>query len=244
MSNEVCPTVGVLTDERMDRVLTQYRESPNLLGLIRNYLEIIEELHLQVCDLPSNFDIDTAVGDQLTILGKRLGFPRTHSVCNPQPVHGFDDGVTPSRFNLTGFGEPAANWIDDAEFYQSNITITNDETYRRFLKVRRYQMFQLYDLESVDNCVKILWGEQAVVAKATLGRVVIAPQRDLTSEEEALKKIYPRVIPVAPGLDIRFHFKVGNMSGFGEGFDGFYETEGDEKTSYMLNIEDVRPYEC
>lgn len=243
MSSEVCPAEGVLTEERIEKVLTQYRESPNLLGMIRTYLGIIEKIHLQVCDLPSRFDIDTATGDQLTLLGKRLGFPRTHSVCDPQPVHGFEC-EDPSRFTFSGFCEPSASWIDCAEFYLSNITITNDETYRKFLKVRRYQMMQLYNMDSLEESVKILWGDQAMVAEAKFGRVVLAPKRELSSEEEALKKIYPRVIPVAPGVDIRFHFLVGEISGFGNGFFGFCESEGDDTFSNMLCIEDVRPYEC
>lgn len=247
MSSEICPAFGVLTDERMDRVLTQYRESPNLLGTIRTYLNIIEKIHLQVCDLPSSFDIDSAVGDQLTIVGKRLGFPRTHSVCDPQPVFGFEcEGL---NYPVTGFCDDTGTWSDCVEFYQSIVTINDDETYRRFLKVRRFQMMQMFDIDSIEESAKILFGEQSMVASTRFGHVVIAPQRELTANEQRLIKIYPRVIPNAPGVEVHFHFPVGNIAGFGSGYYGFCEADesGDEiegTFSNWLCPENVKPYEC
>ena len=71
-----CPDINEMVEERIDRVLTQYRESPNLLFLLRTYLKAICSTGLNNCDLPEKFDINTAIGDQLTILGKRLGWPR------------------------------------------------------------------------------------------------------------------------------------------------------------------------
>lgn len=249
MSSETCPTVGVLTEERIDRILTQYRESPNLLGMIRTYMNLMEKVHSEICDLSLKFDIDTTVGHQLTLLGKRLGFPRTHSVCDPQPVFGFTCPDNSLNYPVTGFCDVSGTWSDCAEYYQSVVSINDDEIYRKFLKVRRYQMMQLYDIDSLEESVKILFGEQAVVASHKFNRVVIAPLRTLTDNENRLIKIYPRVIPSAPGVEVLFHFPVGNIAGFGAGYQGFCETDelGEEiegTFSNWLCPEDVKPYEC
>ena len=69
---------AVLADARLSRVLTQYRESPNLLGLIEAYLLELAEVIERADAIPAAFDIDTSTGDQLTLIGKWLGFPRVH----------------------------------------------------------------------------------------------------------------------------------------------------------------------
>jgi hypothetical protein len=61
-----------------NRVLTQYRESPKLLHVIRTFLGQACQTSEAVCDLPSYFNLDTAVGDQLTIIGKWMGLLMWH----------------------------------------------------------------------------------------------------------------------------------------------------------------------
>ena len=46
----------------------------------------VADVITSICDLPSYFDIDTEVGEQLTFLGRRMGWPRCHCICTSQPV--------------------------------------------------------------------------------------------------------------------------------------------------------------
>lgn len=222
-----CPVPDVLVEEEIDRVLTQYRESPKLLHVIRTWLRQIEGVIFSICDMPSYFDIDTAVGDQLTLLGRRMGFPRNHCICSVQPVFGFEcDGII-SEYQLAGFCDGNSTWQDCWPYGLSEISIEDDEMYRGFLKARRYQMISLYDMESLTEAIQHLWGETAWVIEAGEGRVVIAPGRDLTSQEASMLQVYPRVLPVAPGIRIRFHFgTVRSVFGFGEGWGAFCERPG------------------
>lgn len=269
MSQLICPEVGTLTEERISEVLTQYRESPKLLHLLRTYLKSVESTALKVCDLPSYFDIETAVGDQLTIVGKRLGWPRCHCVCDVQPVFGFDcDGVV-NDYPVAGFCDDTVSWIDCGDFGVGDVCINDDELYRKFLKVRRYQMLAYFDIESLNTCLQILWGSEATVIDAGHGRVVVTPGRDLSDVEIALLQLYPRVLPVALGVEVRFHFDRPKVFGFGDGWGGFCEpwvdsaslVTDDEETletesgadittgvltrdaPWMCEI-DVKPYSC
>lgn len=218
----VCPEPGELVEAAIGRVLTQYRESPNLLDLMRAFLSQAEEAVIATCAIPSFFDIETAVGEQLTLVGKRLGFGRCHCVCEVEPVFGFEcEGVIPG-YPILGFCDENT-WLNCGVTGISEICINDDETYRGFLLARRYQMLALYDRDSLTAALGHIWGPTAVVMDDGVGRVVMAPGRILTDADVALLQLVPRVLPVAPGIRQRFHFNAPRVFGFGEGWGGFCE---------------------
>jgi hypothetical protein len=75
-----CPVPATVIEDRITYLLTQYRESPKLIAVLRNAMREAAVLAQLICEIPDFFDLDTAVGDQLTIIGKWLGWPRCH--CN------------------------------------------------------------------------------------------------------------------------------------------------------------------
>lgn len=218
-----CPADNELVEEQIDRILTQYRESPNLLFLLRTYLRQIEIVYQGVCELPEKFDIETAVGDQLTLIGKRIGWPRCHCVCYAKPVFGFKCGTYPTSYPITGFCDTNSTWKDCDEAGLQTVCLEDDEVYRTFLKVRCYQMLAKFDRASLLVCIRMFFGDTAVILSAKNGRIVIAPGRALTNEEANIVQLYPRVLPVQPSIDIRFHFGALPVFGFGEGWEGFCE---------------------
>lgn len=256
-------------NERLNRVLTQYRESPKLLHMIRTYLRQVEMVAQSICDLPSKFDLETAQGEQLTLIGKRLGFPRRQCVCETQPVFGFNCGGEVYGVSIFGFCS-GATWSDCSDVGVSFVDITDDELYRKFLKVRVYQTQAYFDLGSLKECINILWGETARIMRKRNGMIVIAPGRPLTIPEQSVLQLYPRVLPVALGVTVRFHFGSDHPFGFGEGWSGFCEgrdtggdplkTEDDESILTESGNEilidglrldpdwlcayDVKPYDC
>lgn len=232
-----CLDPAALVEKRIDNILTQYRESPKLLHLIRTLLRQVVDVHTHICDMPYYFDLTYAVGEQLTFLGKELGFPRSHCICNNQPVFGFECDDAPIDYLIGGFCDENVDWADCGPFGVSEISINNDEMYRAFLMVRRYQMLQLYDLDSLTTCLRILWGETAMVMEASAGIVVVAPGRELTQSEQALLQVYPRVLPVAPGVRLKFHFGTTRVFGFGEGWGGFCEPIGEDEASIITETE-------
>lgn len=217
-----CPADrNALIEAEIDRVMTQYRESPNLLGILRADLNQIFEALQVACSVPDFFDINTAIGDQLTILGRRLGWPRDHCFCTTHPVFGFDCEGESSFYQISGFCVEGVRWADCIDFGTGTFTIDDDETYRKFLKVRRYQFLALYDIDSLNECARILFGPQALVLDSGNRKVVIAPGRTLTTYEASLLPLYRRVLPVAFGIDVCFHFRSLHPFGFGDGWGGF-----------------------
>src|ERR1700754_4525413 len=100
-----CVDQTTFVEAGVDRVLTQYRESPKLLHTMRTYLGQAWQVSQAICNLPNYFSLDTAVGDQLTIIGKWMGFPRCHCVCDVQPVFGFSCGPSTDTRPIVGFCE-------------------------------------------------------------------------------------------------------------------------------------------
>lgn len=228
-----CPEPGVLVEEEIDRVLTQYRESPHLLGVIRSALGQVEDAYLALCELPSFFDLNTAVGDQLTLLGKRLGFPRCHCVCTIPPVFGFDCGNSyGGPYTIVGFCDETGTWKDCRETGTADVCIDNDEAYRRILKARRYQMLGMYDYASLLSAAQALWGANASVSTLGGGRVVVAPGRALTAYETMIRQIAFRALPIAPGITVLTSDADGPVFGFGTGWAGFCGP--DRPPRYML----------
>lgn len=232
----VCYTDFESVEARVDKILTQYRESPKLLHLIRTYLRQVEVIHQSLCALPEAFDLETAVGDQLSILGRRMGFPREHCVCTTQPAFGFDcNGADP--LSVDGFCSEVT-WVDCDTSGLAFVTIVEDELYRKFLKVRRYQMTGRFDRPSLEASIKTFWGEQSKILDSGHGQVVIGIGRPLTASELAIVQLYPRVLPTPLGVRIRFHFGSMLVFGFGAGWGGFcdgFAEQGDQLTTESLN---------
>lgn len=234
-----CVDPSELIDAGLNRILTQYRESPNLLFLLKNYLGQAAEAHLAICEMLDYFDLDTAVGHQLTLIGKRMGFPRTHCICDVEPVFGFSCGN--DDYPIVGFCSDGT-WLDCSGTGIAEITIDDDDLYRSMLKARRYQMQRRYGINDLTAALHEIFGPTAMVLDAGQGRVVVAPFRELTQLELSAMDIIGRVLPVAPGIRKYVHLGTSLVAGFGDGWGGFcdeYEdgTLIDLGGGYVLGIE-------
>lgn len=229
-------------DERLTRVLTQYRESPNVLGLLNIYLKAIASAGERTRNLPDRFDLDTATGDQLTLIGKALGWPRVHCVCSTERVFGFEcDGVVNVQ-PIAGFCEEEFSTWSHCAITIGEIDIVDDEVYRSLLKSRVRQLKGNFNLESLENALKDIFGEFARVVSSGAGYVTVSPGRELTASETPLLQIYPRVLPVALGVKVLFHFDSSEIFGFGSGWGGFCDNGG-EDAPWLCEVE-IDVYNC
>lgn len=186
--------------DALSKVLTQYRESPRLLGMIEAYLKGVCEVEDELKTMAAKFDIDVAVGEQLTIVGRWLGFPRCHNVPTAIPVFGFEcDGVS-SDYNLAGFCEGAL-WIGCPGVSSFEVCINDDDLYRNFLYVRRYQLLGYNDYRTFVFCIRILFGTAATFTQS--GRIInVNPGRTLTELETSFLRVYERVLPRAASASV------------------------------------------
>lgn len=237
----VCPADNDIVELEVDRIATQYREAYKFLAMLRAFIRQVEIPAQVACGLPTWFDLPFAVSDQLTIIGKRMGFPRCHCVCVPVPVFGFDNCSDPCGYNhVVGFcsDDPSATWEGCAEPSMGTLCVSDDNLYRRMLYARAYQMMGLYDIASLTAAIQHLWGADAWVVHHGNGKAVVAPGRELSATERIQIPVAFRALPIAPGITPLIHYGGRNIFGFGEGWGGL--CDGSE----WLCPCDPHPYDC
>jgi len=232
-----CPTKDAFVEDRIDKVWTQYRESPNLLAILRAAVGQVAEGAIETCSIASKFDILDATGDQLTIIGKQLGWPRCHCICVPVPVFGFGCGTTWPNQIITGLCEGGA-WANCSEAGTGDICLDDDEVYRGYLLARRYQARQLWDVDSLQAAAEHIWGPTATVSSLGRMRVVISPGRLLSTLEQMQLPVAFRVLPLSPGITPYISYQTGKTFGFGTGWGGLCNG------SSWLCPEAFDPYNC
>jgi len=205
-----------LIEAEIDRVLTQYRESPNLLGWLRVYLAQVLDVRIALADVAERFDLDTAEGEQLSFVGTRMGFPRLHPAGRLRTFFGFP-GRPAVATPIEGWS--LGEWKTGPQTEQASM---DDELYRRFLQARRYKLELRLDRESFLTAARILLGSDAHLLAEKAGALALATGRLLTEEERVRVHLFKEVLPVAPGVRLEI-WEVVKAFGFGEGWGGFNE---------------------
>jgi hypothetical protein len=217
-----CLSPGEMVSDELGHLATQYREAQHLRAYLTVLLGQVEDLAIQACHLPEKFDLDTAVGDQLTILGKYLGYPRLHCKGILKPVFGFEcaEGGCQSIYPIAGLCEPGSVWIGCSGPKFDDYVFDDDEEYRTYLRVRRYQFNGLYDWDSLLFCLRSLWGDTAYIVRAERDEVLLASGRTLSNHEKSLLPLTVAVLPIIPTATVRVHIDPVMPFGFGEGWGG------------------------
>jgi hypothetical protein len=208
------------TEEKIDKIKTQFRESRNLIYLARAYVGLAASACQEAAGLLDHFDIDTAVGDQLTILGKALGWPRCHCAGQRRPVFGFacETECGPPTQPIGGFCE--AEWDCGGPEYV-DFCFTDDELYRGFLKARIVTVWGDYSRAGMTRAARAVFGDDAVIYRESEGVIGIAAGRLMTATEISIAHLYEQVLPVPPGFRLDLYHSNGRPFGFGDGWGGF-----------------------
>ena len=197
------PEPGTLVEAEVDRVLTQYRESPKLLAMIRAYLADVEAAALAICVTPDAFDIDTATGDQLTIIGKWLGWPREHCRGARNAAFGFEKAgcVACEQDDDPIVGGFCSDWGGCAGSDYRAYTFLDDDLYRRFLKARAVQLAGDFHRETLTAAIRALFGAStAMIVRERPGAVTVTLGRPIKPGERQILHLYRDVLPIAPGI--------------------------------------------
>jgi len=191
------------TESRLDLLATQYRESPNLKALIGVYLDAAGELTPAICETFDR-DIDTAIGDQLTQLGKILGWDRVQCGGVRPRVFGFEcvDDCSTNTITIGGFCDPWLGEDCNAETLFGEFTFSDDELYRRFLKSLILKYDNDFRRSTLREAVEILFGSAATIYNETAGTVEIYAGRALSLDEQAVAHLIKQVLPIAPGVGV------------------------------------------
>jgi len=214
-----------MTEKRVGMVATQYRESENFLQIARHALDPLTVIK-DALEASTVMDIDVVEGDQLTIIGKVLGWPRTACVGVRQRTFGFtcDDDC---RTDIGGF---CTYWFcadhTSSSILTGEFTFDDDELYRRFLKSLVVKYDNDFRRSALYDALRELFGDDAGILRDGDGRVDIFTGRKLTDQEFAIAHIFDQVLPIALGVSVGiYETPNGPPFGFGDGWGGFCSGE-------------------
>lgn len=213
-----------LVDERMARIATQYRESPNLRALIETYIDTLVAPANAICEM-TVFDIDTATGSSLTIIGNAMGWPRIHVAGQRPLVFGFEcpDDCFNNAAYIGGFCD---SWDCDTTPAYSSFEFTDDELYRGFLKSLVIRYDNDFSRTAVVEAAQALFGDGAGLLTETNGVVNVFTGRQVTTVERSIAHLYAQVVPVAHGVGFGLYETTnGSPFGFGDGWGEFCTSE-------------------
>jgi hypothetical protein len=113
-------------DDYLSLVTSQHRAAPRFLASLAAVLQPIIGLQQFVRELPAEFDLDLAVGEQLDAVGRWIGISRKISIPLVDVFFSFDNA---------DLGFDLANW--SIPFYPSTgLTSLDDVNYRMYLRLK------------------------------------------------------------------------------------------------------------
>lgn len=123
-----------------DLLLYQYSDKPKA----QSHIELLARQglsNLVLKQIRDGFNIETAVGDQLDVIGEYIGQSREVPIPIPRPYFEFDDYENPllAPIGFTDYNDPNQN--ADSVFFKyiflnTDTQTLNDEEYRTLLKLR------------------------------------------------------------------------------------------------------------
>ena len=195
-------------------IATQYRDSTNLINLIEGISSVFIQFKQQFRNWIPSFNLETAVGDQLTILGRIVGFPRHH--CNAcMEWQESANGTVPAEAIATTCDKKY--WLGEI----NDFTFDDDETYRSFLKARQIYNFTKGTIEDAVNAAKTIFGPTAFLYSQGYGQLIIATGSPQSIDTLKLLPLAYRSIPIPRGVRLRIIDSGSNPFGFGNGWYGF-----------------------
>lgn len=212
--------VNEMIDERLSRVLTQYRESDNLLGLITEYLKALGNIGAQIDELNEAFNIETSTGNQLTLIGKWLGWPRTHCEGQRLPVFGYPCEGYRINYPVKGYCE-GVRYSCAQTPYQS-YTFEDDDEYRNWLIVRGAaivaQQTSNFSYPLLEQTASIIFDDDVIVVRTLPGKITLCLTRYFTEYELSILHLVKEILPLPPGIGVVWAHCDGVPYGYGDGW--------------------------
>lgn len=203
-----------------ERLLMQFKSSPNLIAIVQALEEEIEELTQVFSDLKTKRWVSTATGYNLDICGEIVDRSRTISEAIAISFFGFDDQTA-----TTGFSQSRLRY--EVEHYRAT-SILNDTEYRTALYAKIAKNSTTGTVDAVLTNYTNIFGATTKIAELGSGQIAVSIGKELTDNEILLADAMDLFIKGA-GIGIKFrstyvkgstfgfYDSAGNYTGFGQG---------------------------
>jgi len=172
-------------EKAISRLVTQFKESPNLINYISNFLSESENLEQVFQDLLNERWIETAEGYQLDIIGAIVGQPRVIIEGSIFTYFGFLGNPSSDSFgdiDNVGLGSPFAS-LDTVLTGNRRLT---DTEYRLFIKARIVKNISNSTPEDIISQYKYLFNSSQVIFEDGDTEYTVSIGKKLTPNDKAL----------------------------------------------------------
>jgi len=214
-------------------LIIQYHDKPKAKATIRLLSEEIFASGI-LLDVQDAFNLDTAVGVQLDVMGKYAGVDRFFfSGIITDDVFGFADAVSPGSVssNIIGFDDADAPDKDglfwDAENIVGSDLKLNDDAFRALIKLKIAQNNSTHDIVNITELLIQSFGSDVIVVDnydMTM-TYLFSNISDQLIQAAIDKKVLPRPIGVGTQSILGTEFfgfadatRLGSIAGFVNGF--------------------------
>ncbi|RLC88265.1 MAG: hypothetical protein DRJ03_03190 [Chloroflexi bacterium] len=195
----------------LDWLITQYRESPNMRGILSAYLTQSNATEDMFCEMFDNRWIDTAVKDQLDIIGIIVGQSRIIEEFDALPFFGFQGALNAGSFGTiadSGIGERFRG-LDEQSLIGG---ILDDPTYRKFIRAKiKKNHVEFVSVNEVLEVVGILVDNPLITLTKGLMTINLDFQGTLSASDRLILS-RGDLIPRVAGSDITFSDDDGPFS--------------------------------
>ncbi len=215
------------------KLAIQYKDSSRLKQLIEAIGFLVIENKLQYRNWFRLFNLDFASGDQLTLIGNLIGFPREHcNACMTWLSSNEVFGINNNVFKINGsvlllnsnIPESTDFILCDGRYWAGEIKdfiFENDEIYKNFIKAKLIYNFTKATINDALNAAKFIFGDKAFLYSEGYGQLIISIGSGQSTENLELLPLAYRIIPTPRGVRLRIINADKNVFGFGEGWGGF-----------------------
>lgn len=116
----------ITADDYLDLIPAENREQPDFTAMIAADVATQVQVQTLMEEMVPLFDVDTAVGQQLDVIGQWVGFPRTLNITVSGVYFTWDD--------VDATGWDFGIWQDPTQ--PGAITVLPDDVYRNFIKAK------------------------------------------------------------------------------------------------------------
>jgi hypothetical protein len=202
-------SVRELVEYYTNLIIIQYANRPKAQATIQLLSDTLLANGI-IWDVMDGYNVDTAVGVQLDIIGKYVGVDRFFNVTDPVDFFSVTDYVevdpdSEQKYGFTTYPDFEEDQFNGTMNYNSIVTVENklnDDDYRVLIKLKIVQNYSNHSHKSIDDSIFEFFGNSLLPSSSGDMKIWYFVTNQLTAIIQAamIKKVIPRPMGVGMGL--------------------------------------------
>lgn len=202
-------TVRELVEYTCNLLIIQYNNRPKAQATIKAFTDAILANGI-IWDVMNGYNVDTAVGKQLDIIGKYVGIDRFFNVTDPVDYFALTDYVevdpdSDQKYGFTTYADFEEDQFNGTMNYNSVLTVENklnDDDFRILIKLKIVQNHSNHSHKSIDDSIFSFFGGSLIPSSQGDMKMWYFVTDQLTDRIRAaqIKGVLPRPMGVGMGV--------------------------------------------